>query len=226
MGDAAKDMSGQRFGRLTVVRRHGTKLTGTQKLATWTCKCDCGRLRNVPGRNLRRGDTRSCGVSCRLGHARKTKWTIGRVHGRLTVTDVKSIKGRTVLVCACACGRNVTVPAHEVWSRKSCGCLRAPDPPKYTTGQHFGILEILSVGDYTRHGYRYETLCHGCDRKFMRLEKNLAQSQSCHACSRASPLSALCAKSGISHATASYRMKKLGWGLEAACTVPLHAKVK
>lgn len=40
MAMPAKDLTGQRFGYLTVVRRAGTNAS---KCATWVCRCDCGK---------------------------------------------------------------------------------------------------------------------------------------------------------------------------------------
>ena len=54
-----KDMTGQSFGRLTVVRREGT-YPGT-KQAQWLCRCECGGEKIVLGANLRFGRTKSCG---------------------------------------------------------------------------------------------------------------------------------------------------------------------
>lgn len=53
----AKDMTGLRFGRLTVLERAGSK----NGLATWRCRCDCGKETTVAGDVLRNGNTRSCG---------------------------------------------------------------------------------------------------------------------------------------------------------------------
>jgi hypothetical protein len=54
---ATKDITGLTFGRLTalyrVTQRHGEWV--------WRCRCVCGRLADVKGSLLRRGDTRSCG---------------------------------------------------------------------------------------------------------------------------------------------------------------------
>ena len=55
---ALKDLTGQRFGRLTVVSRDGSDRQG---LATWLCRCDCGNPCVVVGRQMIRGNTRSCG---------------------------------------------------------------------------------------------------------------------------------------------------------------------
>jgi len=51
------DLSGQRFGRLTVLERTSARRTE----ARWLCRCDCGKTVVVRGHMLRRGDTRSCG---------------------------------------------------------------------------------------------------------------------------------------------------------------------
>ena len=53
-----KDMTGQRFGRLTVIRRAGLS---QHREATWFCLCDCGNERIISGSSLRKGFSRSCG---------------------------------------------------------------------------------------------------------------------------------------------------------------------
>lgn len=54
----AKDMTGQRFGRWTVVERDGSTSLGYAK---WKCRCDCGGEKTVHGRYLRNGMSTSCG---------------------------------------------------------------------------------------------------------------------------------------------------------------------
>lgn len=51
------DISGQRFGRLTVIARHKT----IRKRTTWHCHCECGGETIVDGGNLKAGRTSSCG---------------------------------------------------------------------------------------------------------------------------------------------------------------------
>lgn len=53
-----KDISGQKFGKLTVVKRIENDKHGN---AVWECMCDCGNKINVLGNSLRIGKTRSCG---------------------------------------------------------------------------------------------------------------------------------------------------------------------
>ena len=55
---SCKDMSGLRFGRLTVISRAENSRRGD---ARWNCVCDCGNKTVVDGRRLRNGGTKKCG---------------------------------------------------------------------------------------------------------------------------------------------------------------------
>lgn len=60
------DETGNRYGRLTVLRRGPDQ----DKAATWTCRCDCGNECTTTGTRLRGGSTKSCGCLTRThGHA-------------------------------------------------------------------------------------------------------------------------------------------------------------
>lgn len=52
------DLTGQRFGRLTVVSRAENTKNGHPR---WLCRCDCGSSSIVVGKDLRSGHTESCG---------------------------------------------------------------------------------------------------------------------------------------------------------------------
>ena len=54
-----KDLTGQKFGRLTVIARGETQ--GKSTAAYWICQCDCGNKKNIDGRRIRTGATKSCG---------------------------------------------------------------------------------------------------------------------------------------------------------------------
>lgn len=51
------DLTGQRFGRLTVIKR----LPSKHKKTRWGCLCDCGQETEVTTDHLKRGHTESCG---------------------------------------------------------------------------------------------------------------------------------------------------------------------
>ena len=55
---AAKDETGNQYGRLTVVSRAEGNRSGA---AVWLCVCSCGNTPTVTGSLLRKGSTTSCG---------------------------------------------------------------------------------------------------------------------------------------------------------------------
>lgn len=64
------DLTGMKFGRLTVLRQHGR---GKSKSVIWLCKCDCGNEKLVLSSNLKKGHSNSCGcLRFELQSARKT----------------------------------------------------------------------------------------------------------------------------------------------------------
>ncbi len=76
------DLSGRKFGRLTVLLREGSDRFGQ---ARWKCLCVCGCTVVVAGGKLRRGHTTSCGCYQRERSAEvnevhsHSKWrTLGR----------------------------------------------------------------------------------------------------------------------------------------------------
>ena len=71
---ALKDITGQVFSYLTVIKRFGSNKGGN---ATWLCACKCGIEVVVLGNELRNGHTKSCG--CYGAEARKISLT---THGK------------------------------------------------------------------------------------------------------------------------------------------------
>ena len=65
------DLSGKRFGRLTVL---GLDHMNWNSISYWLCKCDCGNEVIVARHNLLRGTTKSCGCySSEMSRDRLTK---------------------------------------------------------------------------------------------------------------------------------------------------------
>jgi len=52
------DMTGRRFGRLTVVSAEHSDSRGNSR---WLCLCDCGKQKIIAGRILKSGGSKSCG---------------------------------------------------------------------------------------------------------------------------------------------------------------------
>lgn len=54
---AIKDLTGQRFGRLVVLRQG----VHARRYVHWLCQCDCGLIVEVRSASLLNGHTKSCG---------------------------------------------------------------------------------------------------------------------------------------------------------------------
>lgn len=63
------DLTGRRFGKLTVLYRAPAHLSyrspGGTTISRWVCRCDCGKETLVMGNNLTSGRTISCGCAVR-----------------------------------------------------------------------------------------------------------------------------------------------------------------
>lgn len=55
------DLTGRTYGRLTVLERAGSVISGDCVRPTWRCRCVCGTECIVCGSSLKSGGTRSCG---------------------------------------------------------------------------------------------------------------------------------------------------------------------
>jgi len=76
-----RNLKGQTFGRLKVLKYMGTSV-GTTRHARWLCRCVCGQRPTVPGSDLLTGNTASCGcLRKELQSARATGNHYGTIHG-------------------------------------------------------------------------------------------------------------------------------------------------
>lgn len=54
------DLTGERFGKLTVIRKSPRHQRRRGATTTWECRCDCGGLHDASRTNLRHGHTTRC----------------------------------------------------------------------------------------------------------------------------------------------------------------------
>lgn len=115
------DLSGQKFNKLTVVKKADYQ---NAKEVRWLCRCDCGMETTATTYELRSGHKKSCGCLKRVSHAENLK---GKRFGRLTVFKrYGTSKDRKALwKCKCDCGKTTVVRSIDLKSgnTKSCGCL-------------------------------------------------------------------------------------------------------
>lgn len=68
------DLTGQRFGKLSVIERAADKTTGSKPKVMWWCHCDCGKEVIVCASSLSQGTTVSCGCKKKKhGYAHKER---------------------------------------------------------------------------------------------------------------------------------------------------------
>lgn len=123
------DLTGQRFGRLSVIKRAPNKNNCT----CWLCLCDCGKEVIVRSDLLRSGGTKSCGC-LKMETVIKTgknnfKDLTGQRFGKLvaisSIYDEKT--KRYKWLCQCDCGNNILVLGSSLNSKntQSCGCMKS-----------------------------------------------------------------------------------------------------
>ncbi len=136
-----KDITGQRFGKLTALYRTDKKQGSSYK---WHCHCDCGNEIDIAICHLTTGQSTSCGCN-------RAKDITGKRFGRLTAverTNGRTSDGSFIWHCRCDCGNEIDVPLVRLRTglTKSCGCIRNDGID--LTGRRYGGLVVLERSGY------------------------------------------------------------------------------
>lgn len=147
-----EDLTGKRFGKLTVVRRDENNYVSPQGFISpkWICECDCGNVVSVNGKCLRNGSTRSCGCVRRVD-------LTGRRFGKLVVIEPapdhidKRGKPVTRWLCKCDCGNTKIIRSSSLigGGAKSCGC----GPASLGEQEVRDYLDSISIKYNTEHSF-------------------------------------------------------------------------
>ena len=164
-----EDITGQRFGRLTVVSRAENK----RYQATWVCRCDCGKERRITTGTLRFGHTMSCGCI-------KSPDITGQRFGRyVVISRVEKGDGQSWWDCLCDCGKQKEVRGRRLRSgvTLSCGCYAADRTSRRsrihgatTTAEHkvwSGMIERCANVNDPNYGGRGITVCERWRESFL-----------------------------------------------------------
>lgn len=143
---AKRDLTGQKFGRLTVLYELPERKNGKIQ---WRCRCDCGNEKDVLSTSLTSGHTQSCGCLQKEKTSAANKRNIdlvGHRFGRLVVLSRSATSAKWV--CRCDCGNlvEVTTTHLKTGHTKSCGCLQKDIASEVRginlNGQRFGLLTV------------------------------------------------------------------------------------
>ena len=154
---ALKDMTGQKFGLWTVIKRSPIK---SRDGAYWICKCECGTVRDVKGGWLRSGRSSSCGCN-KIIHDDLTGQKVGRLTPLEYLPDKKDQKdNKYAWRCACDCGNEFVATTSELIHNRiqSCGCLG-----KEKAREHIcevskkSFVEGTHIGNITKRGLRVDS---------------------------------------------------------------------
>ncbi len=130
----AKNLVGQRFGRL-VVKEQCLLNNKTH----YVCECDCGNAK------VARCIPKSCG--CLLKENGKKKDITGLIFGRLKAIELDYIDDRKSCVwrCLCECGNYTSVPVSKLTGNhtRSCGCLWTDTVTKHGLHGKSGYTKYL-----------------------------------------------------------------------------------
>ena len=136
-----EDLTGQKFGRLTVV---SYSHIDDKYNIYWNCACDCGNQIAVRAASLKNGSSQSCGCMrieklSKIGKDKLldiTNQRFGqlRVIGRDTTQE---IQGNTKWICKCDCGNTISVFGNNLkrGHTRSCGCMTAS----------WGVIQIEKI---------------------------------------------------------------------------------
>ena len=120
----ARNLKGQKFGKLTVLYR--THNIG--KMTAWKCQCECGTIKTVRRDALLNDAIKSCGAPMCAGRIINL---VGQRFGKLTVISYSDYKNDSSHFaywnCKCDCGNEVVVMGNNLRTghTTSCGCVNS-----------------------------------------------------------------------------------------------------
>ena len=121
----AKDLTGQTFGRLTVLR-YEKKGEGKQSRRFCLCQCSCGNERLIRPSRLTDGSRKSCG--CQKKESPKSEADItGKRINMLTAVSRAENRGRYVywlFKCDCGKTKEIRIGTFLRGEVQSCGCYK------------------------------------------------------------------------------------------------------
>lgn len=137
---AAINIKGERYGRIIVTKRIGSK----KGRALWECVCDCGSVIECTNKTLRNGDKRSCGclhLERAMEKVREKEKPIGYERitskGYVEIKTEDGFKRKHVAVMEGFIGRTLIgneIVHHRDWNK---------------TNNHISNLHLMQHGEHT-----------------------------------------------------------------------------
>lgn len=206
------DLTGQRFGRLTVISRAENSNSGKSR---WLCRCDCGNECVVHSLSLRSGNTKSCG--CLRSEVSQKKAT---THG-LSKTSLFHVWWAMKSRCA-----NPNNKAYKNYGGRGISvCSEWQDSePFFEWAFANGYRKGLTIERIDVNGNYEPNNCKWASAKEQ--ARNKTNSRIIEIDGVLKPLAQWCEEYDIDYFVAYQRINKLGWEPKKALTVPPRNIVK
>jgi len=203
------DLTGQRFGRLSVIRRDDSR----KNAAYWLCRCDCGNEKVVQGCHLRSGATVSCGC-LHMENAYKSNWSTHGCYKTRLYTEWISMKGR------CTNKKNHRYPDYGGRGIKVC-------PEWLDSFEAFrdwalanGYRDDLTIERKDVNGDYCPSNCCWVTQKVQ--QNNRRNNHYLTHQGRTQTIKQWAEETGINEVAIYSRINKLGWSPERALTEPIN----
>lgn len=200
----ALDLTGNRFGMLTVLKKAG--MQGSQSL--WLCVCECGAESIKRLGNLRSGQTKSCGC------LRSTTTTANKTKHAMYGTP--AYKSWSSMLTRCANPRNHKyadygargIKVHEAWKNFEAFHRDMGDRPPGTT-----LGRLNNDGNYEPGNCKWEAATTQA--------RNKRNTRIFEFDGHSAMLQEHCDRLGLNCSTVRSRVYSYGWPIEKALTTPI-----
>lgn len=200
-----KDITGMKFGRLTVLRlSHKDK----RQECHWLCKCECGNEKTVSGNKLRSGNTKSCGCM-------QKEFLDGRLRRKHGLTNTKLYATWENMKHRCGDPKNWMYPHYGGRGIKVCEEWLDSSAFIEWALSH-GYKEGLSIERINVDGNYEPDNCKWVELKEQYL--NRTDSHFVTAFGKTQTISEWAKESGLKYDTIERRINQYGWDAERAVT--------
>lgn len=201
-----RDLTGQRFGFLTVLERTENK----SNTINWLVKCDCGTIKTVLGVSLKSGETISCGCYGKLnssivhtthGNSKHPLWStwsgMRRRCYNTSSVDYPNYGGRGIFIC-------------PEWNDDKTGFTKFIEDMGDKPDNAYSIDRINNDGPYSKDNCAWA----------IKKEQNKNRRNNRYLSFNGETLTAAewAEKTGLKSHTILARIDKLGWSVERALT--------
>lgn len=199
------DLTGEKFGLLTVIEKSETLPMG---IVVWKCKCDCGNITFVRGKNLKTGAVKSCGCLLHESH--------NKTHGLSKTKEYQvwyNIKRR------CYSQKDEAYKYYGARGIKMCDEWLNSFEEFYKwikankTSESQSIDRIDNDGDYSPEN------CRMADAKTQTNNRRRCRYFTFNG--KTQTLMMWCEELGLDYKRTHNRLYKLGWDFERAITTPV-----